>query len=63
MGQSKDRRNFLKQFLPEKKEMVKMLSTDGKLVEVDKRILEAITTKKKATVAEIKNWINPQKLK
>ena len=42
----------------EKKEMVKMLTADGKLVEVDKKVLDAITAKKKVSNKEIVAWKN-----
>ena len=42
----------------EKKEMVKMLTADGKLVEVDKKVLDAITAKKKVSNKEIVAWMN-----
>lgn len=45
-----------------KKEMVKMLTADGKLVEVDKAIIEAASKKQKASNKEIFNWMdNPSK--
>jgi len=44
------------------KEKVKMLTADGKLVEVEKRILDAIAGKQKATNKEIYDWMqNPSK--
>ncbi len=60
---SKSRRWFLTGglFGAEKKEMVKMLTADGKLVEVDKKVLEA-AAKKNATNNDIREWmINPSK--
>jgi hypothetical protein len=45
-----------------KKEMVKMLTADGKLVEIEKTLLDAVATKKKASNQEIYKWMdNPSK--
>lgn len=45
-----------------KKEMVKMLTADGKIVEIEKSVLEAATKKQKATNQEIYQWMdNPSK--
>jgi hypothetical protein len=61
------RRDFLSLFsLADKKkpaaEMVKMLTPDGKLVEVEKALLEKTTGKQKASNQEIYNWMkNPSK--
>jgi len=57
------RRGFISMFLPgEKKtgkpEMVKMLTPDGKLVEVEKSIVDAASTKKKVSNKEILEWMN-----
>jgi len=63
----KDRRWFLSLFnASEKKsenpEMVKMLTADGKLVEVSKAVLEAASKKQKSTNKEIFDWMdNPSK--
>ena len=35
-----------------------MLTADGKLVEVDKKVLDAITAKKKVSNKEIVAWMN-----
>ena len=41
---------------------VKMLTADGKLVEIDKSVLEAATAKKKSSNKEIYDWMsNPSK--
>jgi hypothetical protein len=46
----------------EKREMVKMLTADGQLVEVDKAIFDQVANKKKATNKEIYDWMqNPSK--
>jgi len=61
---NKSRRWFLSGGLKDtgKKEMVKMLTADGKLVEVDKAIFDKIATKQKATNKEIYDWMqNPSK--
>ncbi len=60
----KSRRWFLTGglFGAEKKEMIKMLTADGKLVEVEKSVLEAATKKQKASNKEIYQWMkNPSK--
>jgi hypothetical protein len=47
-----------------KKEMVKMLTADGKLVEIEKSLLDATATKQKASNKEIYKWMdNPSKNK
>ncbi|MEQ1798464.1 MAG: hypothetical protein ABL872_10965 [Lacibacter sp.] len=59
----KSRRWFLTGglFGGEKKEMIKMLTADGKLVEVDKKVLDA-AAKQTATNKDILNWMdNPSK--
>lgn len=72
MGQNKkatanSRRDFLSLFtLSDKKEenpaMVKMLTADGKLVEIEKSVLEEATKKQKSTNKEIYEWMqNPSK--
>ena len=67
MGQEKkptsnSRRKFLSLFsITEKKsttEKVKLLTADGKLMEVDKSVLEKVATKRKASNKEILNWMN-----
>lgn len=63
----KSRRWFLSLFVAaddtaEKPEMIKMLTPEGKLVEVDKKIFEAASAKKKATYKEVFDWMkNPSK--
>jgi len=63
----KDRRWFLSFFLgggkdQNKPEMVKMLSADGKLVEVERSVLEKATSKKRSSNEEIYHWMdNPSK--
>jgi hypothetical protein len=65
--EEKSRRWFLSLFAPTDKKviktgMVKMLTADGKLVEIDKAILEAASKKQKSTNKEIYNWMqNPSK--
>ena len=45
-----------------KKEMVKMLTADGKIVEIEKSVLDAAAKNKKATNQEIYQWMdNPSK--
>ncbi|HEX4875242.1 MAG TPA: hypothetical protein VFV31_01130 [Chitinophagaceae bacterium] len=46
----------------EKPEMLKMLTPDGKLVEIDKKVFEAASKKQKASNKEIYDWMkNPSK--
>jgi hypothetical protein len=65
--EDKSRRWFLSLFTAaDKKEakpgMVKMLTADGKLVEIDKAVLEAASKKQKSTNKEIYDWMkNPSK--
>ena len=59
----KSRRGFLSIFTNGAKqksapEMVKMLTADGKLVEVEKSVLEAASKKQKSTNKEIYAWMN-----
>lgn len=72
MGQHKkttasSRRNFLSLFtLSDKKDekpaMIKMLTADGKLVEIAKSVLEEAAKKQKASNKEIYDWMqNPSK--
>ncbi len=57
------RRSFFSSLLNAKKpETIKMLSPDGKLVEVDKALLEKVLKGKKATNKEVYDWMkNPSK--
>lgn len=63
----KSRRSFFSLLMGEKDktmkpEMIKMLTAEGKLVEVDKAILDEIVKKQKATNKEIYDWMkNPSK--
>ena len=70
----RSRRSFLSLFLngrtdtsstnDDKQEMVKMLTADGKLVEINKAVLDAASTKQKSTNKEIFDWMdNPSKEK
>lgn len=46
----------------EKKEMVKMLTPEGKLVEIEKSVLDKVSKKQKSTNREIYDWMqNPSK--
>lgn len=46
----------------DKPEMVKMLTAEGKLVEVSKAVLDEVVKKQKATNKEIFDWMkNPSK--
>lgn len=63
-NEPKNRRQFFSSLLAGKPkgERVKMLTPDGKLVEVDKQILEQAQQKIKAGNKEIYNWMqNPSK--
>lgn len=45
-----------------KPEMIKMLTAEGKLVEIDKAVLDEVAKKQKATNKEIYDWMkNPSK--
>ena len=56
---NKSRRSFFTSLLNSKKEKVKMLTADGKLVEVDKYVLDA-ANKQKVNNKEILQWMkNP----
>lgn len=62
----KSRRNFFSMLLAANSnaEKIKMLTADGKLVEVDKSIVEAAPKKQKAGNKEIFDWMkNPSKSK
>ena len=68
MGNNKNnndqsRRGFFSSFLTKKEtEKIKMLTPDGKLVEVDKDVLDKITGSKKASNEDIYKWMeNPSK--
>ena len=66
-NKNQTRRGFLTVFFStdktvSKPEMVKMLTADGKLVEVEKSIYDAASTKQKVSNKEILNWMdNPSK--
>ena len=71
---NKNRRNFLKAVItsgaaaglaaplsmihPGKEEKIKMLTPDGKLVEVDESVLKKINGSKKATDKEVFEWMD-----
>ena len=55
--ENKSRRSFLSGLLNSKKEKVKMLTADGKLVEIDKDVLDA-ASKQKVSNKEILKWMN-----
>ena len=59
----KSRRDFLSMFISADKkaataETVKMLTPDGKLVEISKSVLEEVSKKQKSTNKEIYSWMN-----
>jgi hypothetical protein len=59
--ENKSRRSFFNVLLNSKKEKIKMLTADGKLVEVDKAVFDA-ASKQKVNNKEILQWIkNPSK--
>ena len=64
---NKSRRNFFSLLLPGSEkaanpEMVKMLTPDGKLVEVEKAILDKAVNRMKASNKDIYEWMkNPSK--
>ena len=55
--ESNSRRSFFSKLLNSKKEKVKMLTADGKLVEVDKAVLDT-ASKQKVNNKEILQWMN-----
>ncbi len=57
---SKSRRWFVTGGLTDKgkKEMVKMLTADGKIVEVEKSVVDAASQKQKASNQDIYQWMN-----
>ncbi len=57
---AKSRRWFVTGGLMEKskKEMVKMLTADGKIVEVERSVVEAASQKQKASNQDIYEWMN-----
>lgn len=60
-NQDKSRRSFFTGLFKPIKEKVKMLTADGKLVEIDKEVLEA-ANKQKVNNKEILQWMkNPSK--
>ena len=60
-NQDKSRRSFFSGLLKPAKEKVKMLTADGKLVEIDKEVLES-ATRQKVNNKEILQWMkNPSK--
>jgi hypothetical protein len=65
---SKSRRWFLSLFTSSDKktgktEKIKMLTADGKLVEIDKSVLDEVAKKQKATNKDIYDWMkNPSKV-
>jgi hypothetical protein len=67
MGNNKSRRDFLSIFIQPDKNIsdepkVKMLTADGKLVEIDKAVFEKASKKQKATNKDIYDWMeNPSK--
>jgi hypothetical protein len=56
-GANRSRRSFFNGLLNLNKEKVKMLTADGKLVEVDKTVLDA-ANKQKVNNKEILQWMN-----
>jgi hypothetical protein len=47
--------------LKESGQKVKMLTQDGKLVEVDKALVEKVSSKKAASKKDVLTWIHPEK--
>lgn len=59
---NRSRRQFFSLLFPEKNEKIKMLTADGSLVEVDKKIAELAAKQKRATNKEVYTWMkNPSK--
>ena len=62
--ESSSRRDFFSLLFSKNKktEKIKMLTADGKLVEVDKSVYDQLSKKKKASNKDIYNWMdNPTK--
>lgn len=61
----RSRRDFFSSLLAKKEiasEKIKMLTADGKLVEVDKAVFDAASQKQKASNKDIYDWMkNPSK--
>lgn len=61
----RSRRDFFSSLLAKKEapaEKIKMLTADGKLVEVDKAVFDAVSQKQKASNKDIYDWMkNPSK--
>lgn len=62
-NEEKSRRWFLSLFTAAEKKkakpgMVKMLTADGKLIEIDRSVLEAASKKQKSSNKEIYDWMN-----
>ena len=58
---SRSRRRFLTGFFNSKKEKIKMLTADGKLIEIDKDVIDAAAMQK-VNNKEILRWMkNPSK--
>jgi light-regulated signal transduction histidine kinase (bacteriophytochrome) len=57
---NKTRRSFLTGGLADKgkKDMIKMLSADGNIVEVERSVVEAASTKQRSSNQEIYQWMN-----
>jgi hypothetical protein len=63
-SESSSRRDFFSLLFSKNKktEKIKMLTADGKLVEVDKSVYDQLSKKKKASNKDIYNWMdNPTK--
>ena len=62
--ENSSRRYFFSQLFSKNKktEKIKMLTADGKLVEVDKSVYDQLSKKQKASNKDIYNWMdNPSK--
>lgn len=55
---TQSRRGFLSLLTRGQQEKVKLLTADGKLVEVDKAVLDQVKKNQKATNKEILQWMN-----
>ena len=55
---NKSRRSFFSGLLNPKKEKVKMLTADGKLVEVDKSVIDKLAASKTASDKEVFEWMD-----
>lgn len=57
-GNTTSRREFLSLFKKKDEEMIKMLTPDGKLVQVPRSVIEKSDNRQKAKNKDIYSWMN-----